>query len=318
MKGIRHFINQRFQKWLASRLKPSDKVLLNQRNVYIFPTGQGLVFGIMLFALFLAGVNYGNSLLLGTSFLLASLFLVSILHTYRNLSGLTLVAGKTENCFAGSRGMFELQIEKKPQRRYESILFYSRDENVGSADLLEQHQRPLEIMLVAKRRGVMPMGRLKLETKYPLGLLRAWSWVEMQRSCLVYPKPLENRFVPAGIATGVKGEKIIPFGVEDFYELQSYRAGDSLNRIDWKAYAKSDDLYTKQFIDYSSADTWIDWYAIPEADPELKLSYLCYWVLKLDEKRLPFGLRMPGVELNPALGEEHKFKCLKQLALFNS
>ena len=49
----------------------------------------------------------------------------------------------------------------------------------------------------AARRGWLPLGRVMLETRFPLGLFRAWSYVEPDARCLVYPRPERSRAAAA-------------------------------------------------------------------------------------------------------------------------
>ena len=85
--------SERFNRWLNARMPPANSVTLDQRKIFILPTRQGLYFALLVCAMVVAGINYQNSLIFALAFLLASLFMVGMLHTHRNLSGLTLVAG---------------------------------------------------------------------------------------------------------------------------------------------------------------------------------------------------------------------------------
>ncbi|HKI74263.1 MAG TPA: hypothetical protein VJ998_06460, partial [Pseudomonadales bacterium] len=90
-----------FQQWLARRMPPANSIRLNQSNIFILPTREGLYFALVMVFMVVAAINYQNSLVFGLAFLLVSLFMVSILHTFRNLSGLVLQAGGTRPAFAG-------------------------------------------------------------------------------------------------------------------------------------------------------------------------------------------------------------------------
>ena len=71
-----------YERWLSRRLPRSGRVVLNQKRIFIFPTGYGFFYLLVASLLFIGGINYENNLILALSFLLASLFLVAILHTY--------------------------------------------------------------------------------------------------------------------------------------------------------------------------------------------------------------------------------------------
>ena len=70
-------------------------VNLTQRRIFILPTRQGVLFAIVLLIMLIGSINYNNSLGYLLTFLLASLAVVSILHTYRNLLSLKISVGKS-------------------------------------------------------------------------------------------------------------------------------------------------------------------------------------------------------------------------------
>ena len=80
-------MSTRFQQWLRERIPPTSHITLSQKNIFIFPTRTGFVFAGLLVLLILGAINYQASLVYAMAFLLGSLFLVTILYTFRNLSG---------------------------------------------------------------------------------------------------------------------------------------------------------------------------------------------------------------------------------------
>ena len=109
-------IGQRVSRWLDRRIPPSAQITLNQRNVFIFPTQTGFVFGGLLLLLILGAINYQASLVYGVAFLLGSMFLMTILYTFRNLSGLTLELVNKRPGFVGEDIEFTLQVVRPKGR----------------------------------------------------------------------------------------------------------------------------------------------------------------------------------------------------------
>ena len=95
-------VKNAWQRWLDRRLPRARQVRLDQRRIFILPTGYGVLYLIVAVLLFFGGVNYENNLILALCFLMVSLFVVAILHTFRNLSGLMLRAGGGRSGFVGS------------------------------------------------------------------------------------------------------------------------------------------------------------------------------------------------------------------------
>jgi len=315
VKFIRERRKKIWESWLEKNIHRTKTKVLDRNKIFIFPSGQGFFFCATIICLFIAGINYANSLVLVTCFMLASLFLVTILHTFRNLSGLEVSIGRIENTFVGENALFTVRLKPLFDRPYEAVNLVWHGV-VQQADILDQTQADIEIFLPCDKRGVFKPARLKLESKFPLGIVTTWAYVDFDCSCLVYPKPINNDSKLGEVnSSEQEGKKTLPRGVEDFDMLRHYQAGDSLRHIDWKSYAKTDELYTKSFVDYADEHVWLDWDTIGDVDVELKLSYLCYWVLKLSEKNVMFGLRLPGRTIAPALGDGHKTDCLETLAL---
>lgn len=312
---LKHKWRQWSDAWLSKRLPRSHSATLNQRRIFILPTRNGLYFLLMAVVLFVGGLNYGNSLILLIALLLVSLFLVAILHTFVNLSGLTLEAGRTQPAFAGQEAAFGLRLHSGG-REHESIQLRWRGGVPQSWDLVDRSSCDITLMLPVSRRGLCRPPWLRVESCYPLGLLRAWSWVELDSQCLVYPKPVENSYPLRDAQGGERGELLAQQGSDDFEGLRRYQAGDSPRRIAWKSYAREGRLYTKNFASYSAEERWLEWEAFSGLAQEVRLSHLCHWVVKLDQQQLRFGLRIPGIEFQPDHGDSHRQRCLKALALY--
>ncbi len=306
----------RFRKWLNERMPPANSLTLNQRNIFILPTREGLVFSVLIFFMVLAGINYQNSLIFALAFLLASLMMVSILHTYRNLSGLTILAGGSLPAFAGEDAEFTVVLKRLGDRTYEALRLGWNPELLQGADLLEEEELRVRLYAETVTRGLLNPGRLLIETAYPVGLFRSWSWVDLDMRSVVYPRPVRAGAIPRAEATSQDGELVRKEGVDDFYGLRPYQQGDPMRHVAWKSYARTDELLTKQFAALADRRVWLDWDYFSGMDREARLGRLCYWVLELDRTQDEYGLRLPGVTVDPGRGQEHRERVLRELALF--
>lgn len=305
-------------RWLNHRLPPSRKTVLNQRRIFILPTAQGLLYLLVTLVVFIGGINYANSLILAVAFLLISLFIVTILHTYANLSGLQISAGRTENGFAGDRAYFEILLSSTlgAGRSFQAIELSWQDELPERVDVVAAQPSHCWLPVWAFHRGYCNTPRVKVETRFPLGLLRAWTLIQLSQQCLIYPEPLE-RDLPNYAEESDLQSRLTVQGQTDFDGLKSYVAGDNPRRLAWKQYARSGQLTSKQFIDHLSDQRELDWNSLPGLDQEQRLSVLCYWVLKLSREQQPFALRLPGQGIAQSSGDGHRLTCLKALATFN-
>lgn len=312
--GVRAFFRRRWQAWLDRRIPRHAQVVLNQRRIFIFLTRQGGLAGVMVAALFVGGINYANNLLLATSFFLASLFVIAIHHTYANLSGLRITAVAASAAFAGEEARFQLRLDDPREHEHESL----RLEWEGVLTEVEWVNGTVDVAvpLPAPKRGWFRPPRLRIESTYPLGLLRAWTWLDLDLAALVYPHPEASEVMPVGPGRDGDGERQRRRGHEDFDSLRAFAPGDPLAHVSWKHLARGQGLLTKTYASEEVGSEILDWDAMPGLPVETRLSRLTYWVVLLAQHNHAFGLRLPGVEIPAGLGIEQRDACLRALALF--
>lgn len=294
-------------------------MVLAQSNLFVFPSPAGFLFLLLLLGLLLGGINYENNMLFLTAFLLGSLFVIAILHTFGNMAGLTLRAGHAQPVFAGHDARFDLALRGSAKGFHDSIWLQWPGSDFTQASVTAHNEIILHLHVPAERRGWFHPGRLLVQSWYPLGLIRVWSRIDLDTRCLVYPRPVAAPPLPETYGHDQHGEPVQADGGEDFSGFRRYQQGDPLRHVAWKAVAKGGPLLTKQYSDLAERRTWLDWdslRAIPGI--EKRLSILCYWVLQFDAQGREYGLRLPGVEIEPGSGAQHKELVLRQLALFNS
>jgi len=318
LPNIKSLWRKRFFRWLDRRNPSKSHHRLTSRNLYIFPTKRGLFFLVFVMVLWLLGTNYQNNLILALTFLLVSIFVVSILHTYANMAGLEIELKGAANAFAGEVAHFFFEITNTKNKASDGIQLAWQDSPLDSARIDVDGQATIKTKVgeVASTRGVLRPSRLLLESDFPLGLLRCWTWLNFDGHALVYPKPIELPLTSASVEDD-EGTGDHPVqGGDDFSALNEYKAGDSLSRIAWKLYARDRGLFTKEFSQNISREIWLDFFHINTLDTELKLSALCYWALQFHMRDENYGLVMPNTKINPNKGENHKAKILETLACF--
>ena len=310
--------SQLYLAFFGPRAPEPGTIFLRQNRVYILPTRPGLGFGAALGVMLIGSINYNLSLGYILTFLLASMGLVAILHTFRNLVHLRIAPGRAEAVFAGEIARFELYVENRSGYERCSIALWHAGKAV-LCDIAAARGTTARIPVIAQKRGWLAPGRITVDTRFPLGLLRAWSYIQPDMRCLVYPKP-DDTLLPLPEASGSAGEKRVSSGgSDDFAGLRPYQAGDSPRHIHWKAAARGRGLRTKVFSGHAAAELWLDWNQLPaRLDVESRLSRLTRWVLSAEQQGLRYGLRLPGLELAPDTGEQHLLACLRELALYGT
>jgi uncharacterized protein (DUF58 family) len=306
----------RFQAWINSRIPPAREVTLDQRRIFIFPSRIGFMFLLTILLMLVASINYQNNMGFALTFLLANIFVIAILHTFSNLSGLTLHAVRAAPVFAGQLSEFEIMVSRPREREHYALSFRWGGGAVQTVSLIEDSQVRVKLYLQTPQRGWFSPGRLGLESYYPLGLIRTWTWIDLDIHALVYPRPIASDILSGSQADHPDGNSVPVYGNDDFYGLREYVQGDSLKHVYWKSVAKGQPLQTKQYHAYADRSVWLDWEHFRGVPQELRLSYLCFWLLRLEAEGEEYGMRLPGFVAAPSRGEEHKGKLLRELALF--
>ncbi|HKW36731.1 MAG TPA: DUF58 domain-containing protein [Burkholderiales bacterium] len=307
-----------FYQWVFGRHGPEPGVVfLTQRRVYILPTRHGLSFGLALILMLIGSINYNLSLGYVLTFLLAGLGVVSILHTFRNLVHLYVGAGRVSPVFAGEVARFELVFENR-----NTFERHSLDLACGPAkarfDVPARRHCTVELGIRTEKRGWLPLGRVTVDTRFPLGLMRAWSYVQPDMRVLVYPRP-DTAPLPVPEADSETGDSAsVKAGNDDFAGLRPYQASDSPRHVAWKASARSEALLTKFFAGRTSSELWFDWDSLPPSmGVESRLSRLARWVTLAEERGLRYGLNLPRTTVPLGEGFPHRERCLRELALYH-
>ncbi|WP_188748171.1 DUF58 domain-containing protein [Marinobacterium zhoushanense] len=310
-------LSRLLRNWSLRRFPRRRTVRLTQNRIYILPTAAGVGFIFLLLMLLLLAINYESNLAYGLTFLLVSLFILSIIQTYANLAGLEVTALRGHACYAGEHAGFTVELRAAKGRDHEQLVLSWEQGTPLTLDLTDQRVAQIELACAAPRRGWLYPGPLKLETHFPLGLFRAWTWLDTGLRALVYPKPLPCRAPESGGGDGaMESRRTRAQGFEDFNGFSRYENGVSLHQVAWKVYARGQGLHVKQYAGAASDEVWLDWDRWPAVSEEERLSGICYWALELTQREQPYGVRIPGVSLAPASGEAHRLRVMRELALF--
>ena len=305
------------------------EIFLHRRRVFILPTKVGVGFAALLLLLLVGATNYNLGLGFALTFLLASCALVDMVLTYRNLGQLHLSAGRAASVFAGEAACFELHLNNRTRRdRYAIGVGFAganRPPHLASAlaDAPAGGSAALVLTCATAQRGYLPAPPVRLVTRFPLGLFRAWSYWRPDLRVLVYPFPeLEAPPLPmAGSARDTGGGALPVIGSDDFAGIRSYQAGDPMRSLAWRQIARLDlayggQLVTKHFERGGADQLVLDFDAMaPTMHLELRLSRMTRWVLDAEQRGLPYALRIGAHDFAPAAGAAHQAACLRALAL---
>jgi uncharacterized protein (DUF58 family) len=317
-------LGARLRAWFENRLPVTDQWTLTQRSVYILPTTGGWAFAGMLLLMLLGSINYQLNLGYLLTFLLAGCALASMHMTHANLRGLTLRLRTTTPTHAGQAALLEVVITNPGSLRHGiGLAFHDHARFGGSGawvDVPALGQQEARLSMVPATRGWHELPALQAETRFPLGLFRAWTVWRPAARVLAYPRaetppaPMPtNRHAPGDAPEVQRHEGSELDGV------RAWRRGDTLRQVLWKKVARTGELVSRDTSTLVAREFWLEWQAAQPASGQLedRLSRLAAWVLAADRSGTAYGLRLPGREFAPGQGDLHRRALLEALALWN-
>ncbi len=311
----------RFNRWILERVRqrrgsPQLPFKLEYRHIYVMPTVFGAWFGLLLATTLIGGLNFNNNMALLIGFLLAAIAQLTTLLAYRNLVGMELSAIRAEPVYAGESAQFRVYLSN-PEAKHRYALQLRSDSDRDARDIEINETAVLVLKQASMQRGWLDMIPFNIENRFPLGMFRAWTVIIPKARCLVYPRPSSHPPPLPRSGRGDEGAARVGEG-EHFHGLRKYRPGDALKSIAWRASARHDKLFTREYESPQQQACELNWYLMPEVSVEEKLSILTAWIVKAERLMIPYSLELPTDALPADLGPEHRDACLKILALFGT
>ncbi len=308
---------QRYQRWLDRRIPPQKSLQLHQRNLFIFLSRQGLYFLLLVSLVWIGATNFQNNLAFALSFFLLAVLLVAILQTFANASGLRLRFIDAEPVFAGD--VVIARFELHSVALHQQLEFSWPQQESTMATVLPSISQIMLLHHKTNKRGLLRPGRFRMQTLYPLGIVRCWSWLDLDVELLIYPKPETADFLLCCSGYGDESRSEIVAGSDEYFSLKSYVEGESLSRVAWKQYAAGRGLFVREYADLRGGEIMLDLSVMSDSSIELRLSKLCYCALQLHEQSRVYGLKLPGkTVIEAAAGDQQLRAVLTALALYQS
>lgn len=320
--SLRHHVSA----WWHARHPRTDTQRLTHRNIYILPTKAGLLFVITMLTLLVASINYQLNLGYALTFLLSGSALVSMHLTHNTLHGLTLYLRPVAPTFAHQPAQLDVALQGPTDSRRDRFgiglrLAGAPIDSITWLNVNAGSRTTAQLSFVPKTRGRQTVPHWTVETRFPLGLFRAWSVWRPAAEVLVYPAPEATPPpLPAVQTSPDGGSAAHRQGRGDMDGIRTYRRGDPIKAIVWKkaaqAMASGAELVSRDAQAAQPCELWLDWQACVGLSPEERLSRLAAWVVLAEQRDIAFGLRLPDRAFEPAIGDAHRHLALQALALW--
>ncbi len=309
-------VNRIKQRVLAKRGPMTPPFELAYRHIFVLPSKFGLGFGFMLLFMALGALNFNNNMALILVFLLGTIAQMTTLIAYRNLVGLRIDSIHAEPVFCGEPALFRVFVTNGGERQRFAVQA-GVNEPQDCRDFPLHTSKALQLAQPTNTRGWRELPAFRLETRFPLGLFKAWSWIFPQSRCLVYPRPA-RKAPPLPRAGGGESGNAHKGEGDQVHGLRKYQTGDPMQRVAWRASARHDELYSLEMEKPQEEACELDWDSLTGCDVETRLSILAAWVIAADHKQLAYSMNIPGEQVAANSGANHRAQCLEMLALFKS
>jgi uncharacterized protein (DUF58 family) len=321
LNSLRQSGQQRMAQWMARRIPASTTLTLSHRSLFIFPTRMGWAYLGLCVILYLLGSNYENNLVVGLAYLMISLLIVSILHCHQNLSGLSVQGLPPSEVHAGQPLRFLVRLQPGSRHRYD--LHLHADTGLSETLAACDNDCTLGIVFITHQRGLFQPPRFRLSSEWPFGLLRCWTWLDLQQSAWVYPTPIPSPLPLEQLAldddTSAHAYQRLSGQMDEIEGLKPYRAGEPLTHVSWRHVLQGRGWFSKSFVAPAAESHQL------RLDPALRgaaceqaLSELCDQALQLHRRQHPFSLHLGTVDFPVGTGEPHLYQCLLAMARYDA
>ena len=186
---------------------------------------------------------------------------------------------------------FTLSLANTGAARHGIVYVAPRSGGEVTIDLPAGATRPVQVTVIASRRGRVPLGRITLSTDFPLGLWRGWAYVHFPLAGIAYPVPESP---PPQLPLGLDGYDVrrsARAADAELAGLRDYHPGDALDRtITWTPSSAAAPAGTYNEFEGTGGGTLeFHWAELPLTfQGEARLARLSTWILRCPSaKRAP-------------------------------
>lgn len=319
MASINTFFTKKILKWIKKRAPTGNPQILHSKQIYIFPSGFGLAFILVLLSLTIGAINYQLNAAFLLAFCMVSLALLSMWESHRNIKGLTISCQSIEDTEQGKPAAISFSIQGDKFIRYGLTFSFPGGEAIR-VDCVSKQGCTVVLPLATPKRGRFILPPVTIKSLFPLGIFSVRATLFFNREYYVYPAAKNPGFWPLK-QTGNDEKQYLShqIGEEELYELKSVlNPWAQAGRIAWKISARGQGWYLKTMVS-PAGENWL--FRIEDLDnqeEELNLQQLSYWLQTAEQEGHAYGLDLQGKRTEISHGRQHLQKCLRELATYEN
>ncbi|WP_018691677.1 DUF58 domain-containing protein [Algicola sagamiensis] len=322
MFGLVEKLEQFRDQWLDKRMPPRENIQLKQSEIFILPSRFGWIYALATLAIFILGTNYQNNLILLVAYLMGSLFLSCFWFGFYNMYQLKIRRVSVADSYAGGRAAVQVELSTQRARHALSCSFLKEEDTEAQLEGLETPSQ-VSLSFEKQERGHHSPGRLLIESFFPLGLTRTWTYIDLDIHAYFYPAPQPCRLVHApGKKYGLEDDGISSSDTQEqeLAGLREYKQGEPMSRVAWKQVAKRDgQLLSKELESENElSEEVLSLDRMPAIDLEHKLSQFSYWVDTLQKENRPFHFVLGTMKERYVRDADTARRCLRALATYQN
>lgn len=271
----------------------------------------------LIVAMWYAGASQNNGAAYLLCFVVTGVAIVSILHTRANLRGLRVLCGPIAPAFEGEIQRVKIGVLAADGRTHAAVRIKAgQGDSAPFPEISGPRLLFEELAIESIVRGRFDELKLVASSLYPLGFFSARMTLRLRQTRWIYPAAEGTRPFPRHAAFSKNRGGGGRAEGDDFAGVRAYIPGEPQRHIDWKAAARGQGLFVKQWAGEADDTLRFTWEDTDGLAWEARLSQLTRWIVSAERSGRNYALEVPGKLFPPASGEAHFHECLRTLALF--
>lgn len=282
-------------------------------------TKAGWIYILITIFLGFSAINTNNNLVfIVVSFMLAVMAISGFLGK-TNLDDLSFLSVDYGELFAGKNGRLTILV-KNNKRFLPSILLNIELYGSNSIVVFLGNGSGLDVnfSIIPKSRGMNTIGEIIVSSPFPFNFFVRYKKYRIDDTFIVFPSPAE--FIYSEDLNKDEGDDAISHEIthklEELSNIRGY-SNDPSRRIFWKQFAKTGNLYTKEYTGDDGKTIFVDFEDIKNLYPiEDALSIATKIVILAYENSVKLIFSINGKTFPPMVNNQIKREILKELALY--